>query len=264
MLSTAWEVRAPQCKVSLNQPSSIPDYALTLPWTSAVPYVLSMLSTDVIDASLYRNSVHCSNGVLVPQEIANDLSLGMKYLNFFSPNKALVREEWLEFVQRLRWQIFFLFKEGPNRPFDPDYKVESDTSKKPPTLPQWMELGLVMGRRHVLRTVNNIPASIIEEIRKNPFAPRVNKILQFLLVNNYVVTMTDKNLGLAVSERDWLRRNELALLEDKRNYIELDKIDADAIMQIKSDEMLSLADLADEHIDLSNLGLVKFFKSKVT
>ena len=83
-----------------------------------------------------------------------------------------------------------------------------------------MELGLVMGQRYVYSTVSSIPDKKLMEIIKNPFSPKSYKILQFLKDNNYIITMTDKNLGLVVSEWDWLISNELKLLKDKHNYKE--------------------------------------------
>jgi hypothetical protein len=183
---------------------------------------------------------------------------------FTPPSIDLINESWKEFQTRLRWRIFFAFKEGINIPFDPDYAVASESTKRPPTLPQWMELGLVMGRRYVNKITASIPNEIESETRSRPFAPKTNKLRQFLFDNNYVVTMTDKNLGIAVSERDWLRKNELSLLEDKRNYRELSKVEADKIMDIKCTQMRNLANMVDDHLALSNLKLDAFFKAKIT
>ena len=244
--------------------SSIPDNVLDYSWDNAVTFLHLHTPIEFLEASQYRNSVHCSDGVIVPPEISNDLSLGLKYMFFTPPNKNLILQAWNEFQQRLRWRIYFLFKEGVNKPYDPDYGVKRKNNKTPPTLPQFMELGLVMGRRYVLSTVSSIPDKKLQEIQKKPFSPNGNKILRFLKDNNYVVTMTDKNLGLAVSERDWLIRNELKLLQDVRNYKELSLLEANVIMKDKGKRMLALSDMVDEHIPLSELKLGEFFKSLVT
>lgn len=250
--------------VSLWRPSTLPDEILTMSWDSAIHYVHSNVSSSILEASRFRKNVHCSTGVTVPPEIANDLSLGIKYMIYTPPSKTLIKEAWLEFQTRLRWRIFFAFKDGINQPFDPDYAVASESKKRPPTLPYFMELGLVMGRRYVNKITEKIPDEIVSASRKRPFAPNTNKIYQFLLDNNYVITMTDKNLGIAVSERDWLRNNELALLEDKRNYRELSKVEADKIMAIKCLEMEQLADMVEFHLTLSELKLDDYFRSKIT
>jgi hypothetical protein len=251
--------------VSLPHPSTYPDEILNYSWDHAVTYVHLHTPIEFLEAGLYRNSVHCSDGVLVPPEISNDLSLGLKYMFFTPPNRKLIMEAWSEFQIRLRWRIFFLFKEGVNKPYDPDYSVRRKKyNKSPPKLPQWMEFGLVMGRRYVYSTIASIPDEKLMDARKNPFAPKSYKILQFLKDNNYVITMTDKNLGLAVSERDWLIRNELKLLEDIRNYKQLSKKDADTIMINKGNQMKLLSYTVEKHLPLNELKVGEYFRSLVS
>jgi hypothetical protein len=127
-----------------------------------------------------------------------------------------------------------------------------------------MELGLVMGCRYVYSTIASLPDEKLEEIHKNPFSPNSYKILQFLKDNNYIVTMTNKNLGLAVSERDWIISKELGLLQDICNYKQLSKVEADVIMKSKEKKMLNLSDMVDDHISLSELKLGDYFKSLVS
>ena len=251
--------------VSIPLPNSLPDEILNYTWDHAVTYVLLHTPIDYLEAGRYRSSIHCSESVSVPPEIANDLSLGLKYMFFTPPNRKLIMDAWSEFQIRLRWRIFFLFKEGMNKPYDPDYSVRHNKSKKsPPKLPQWMELGLVMGRRYVFSTISRIPDEKLMGARKNPFAPNSYRILQFLKDNNYVVTMTDKNLGLAVSERDWLIRNELRLLEDVRNYKQLTKVEADSIMIRKGEQMKSLSYTVERHLPLNELKVADYFRSLVS
>ena len=255
--------RHTELSVSPAFPSTIPDKVLNYTWDHAVTYVHLHTPIDYLEASQYRNHVHCSDGVVVPPEISNELSLGLKYMFFTPPSKRLIINAWSEFQQRLRWRIYFLFKEGINKPYDPDYSVKGHSNMAPPKLPQWMEFGLVMGRRYVYSTVASIPDEKLKEIKKNPFSPHSYKILQFLKDNNYIVTMTDKNLGLAVSERDWIISNELKLLNDIRNYKELAKVDADLIMKSKGEQMIALSDMVDDHLLLCELKLKEYFRSKV-
>ena len=251
--------------VSIPLPSTLPDEILNYTWDHAVTYVLLHTPIEFLEAGQYRSQVHCSNGVSVPPEIANDLSLGLKYMFFTPPNRKLIMDAWSEFQIRLRWRIFFLFKEGMNKPYDSDYSVRRNKiNKSPPKLPQWMELGLVMGRRYVYSTISRIPDEKLMDARKNPFAPNSYKILQFLKDNNYIVTMTDKNLGLAVSERDWLIRNELKLLEDIRNYKQLTKIEADSIMINKGKQMRILSYTVERHPFLNELKVAEYFRSLIS
>uniref|UniRef100_A0A8H7XZR0 Reverse transcriptase domain-containing protein n=1 Tax=Psilocybe cubensis TaxID=181762 RepID=A0A8H7XZR0_PSICU len=245
-------------------PNSIPDDILTMTKTDAVSFVHLHTPISFLLAGQYRSSVHCSPGVSVPVDVANDLSLGLNYMFFTLPSKSLIMQAWNDFQRRIRWRIYFLFKEGMNKPFDPDYGVSSKKKEKPPVLPQYMELGLSMGRRYVQRTIASIPEEALTEMRKHAFSPKRDKIRKFLIDNNYVITMTDKNLGLAVSERDWILRNELNLLEDERNYEELEFEVAQEVMKSKMIQMQTLArTVEDEHLFLFELGLSRFFLSNV-
>ena len=243
---------------------SIPDHVLTMTWDNAISYVLAHTPISILEAGLYRAPVHTSNGLVVPPHIANELSLGLKYMFFSQPSTSVIHEAWTEFVHRLRWRIFFMLRERPDKPFDPDYAVKSLKKTKPPKLPLFMELGLVMGRRYVFKTIAQIPSRTITEMRKQPFSPVIPELLQYLLDNDLVITMTDKNLGLAVSERDWLRSNEPKLLHDTRNYRRLSKVEADAIMKKKILDMEELSDSVIDHLLFSELGLWEFFRSKTS
>jgi len=251
--------------VSRNLPIPIPDKVLTMTWDSAISYVLLNTLISYLSAGLFKSNVHCSTGVVVPPEIQHDLSLGIKYMFFKPLSKELLSETWKNFQIKLRWRIYFLFKEGLDRPFDPDYAVDSDSSKRPPILPQWMEMGLIMGRRYVNRISSSTQVETAKAtLKKLPFAPEVDRIHRFLQDNNYVVTMTDKNLGLAVSERNWLRSNKLRLLLDARNYKELTRLEADKIMSIKNSQMRELANMTLDHDELSILKVDKYFTSLCT
>jgi hypothetical protein len=253
--------------VSRNLPIPLPDNLLTMSWDNAISYVLLNTPISFLSAGLFKNNVHCSTGVVVPPEIKFDLSLGLKYMFFQPLSKNLLKETWAEFQIKLRWRIYFLFKEGLDLPYDPDYAVHSndEESTKPPILPQWMEMGLVMGRRYINKIASSTQIETAMATQtKLPFAPKVDRIYQFLSDNNYVVTMTDKNLGLAVSERDWLRRNELTLLEDARNYEQLTRLQADSIMSLKNSQMETLADTTEDHKSLRDLNVAKYFRSKLT
>lgn len=58
-------------------PASIPDHVLSLSLEDAVLNVHLHTPLDIFEASQYCNSVHCSDGVIVPQDISNNLSLGL-------------------------------------------------------------------------------------------------------------------------------------------------------------------------------------------
>ena len=250
--------------VSPFRPNSIPDEVLTMTWDDAVSFVHLHTPLHIHEASRYRSIVHTSPGVSVPREISNDLSLGLKYMLFTPPSKKLLSQAWDDFNRRIRWRIYFSFKEGVDKPFDPDYYVDESKNAPGPSLPKWMEEGLKLGTDYVDTTSNNIPDSVTKGARKGAFHPKVKVLRQFLTDNNYVVTMTDKNLGLAVSERDWLIRNEKSLLHDPRNYRLLDKKVADAMMSEKATQLSLLSRLSQNVPLYEVLKLDKYFISLCT
>ena len=247
--------------VSPFRPHSIPDEVLTMTWDDAVSFVHLHTPLHIHEASRYRSIVHTSPGVRVPREISNDLSLGLKYMLFTPPSKKLLSEAWDDFNRRLRWRIKFTFKDGLDKPFDPDYYVPPTKKVEGPSLPQWMERGLTLGKDYVESTSDHIPDSVTKGARKGAFHPKVHALRQFLTDNNYVVTMTDKNLGLAVSERDWLIRNEKSLLHDTRNFRQLDKKLADAMMGEKVTQLSLLASKSLKVPLYEELKLNKYFMS---
>jgi hypothetical protein len=73
----------------------------------------------------------------------------------------------------------------------------------PSCLPQYLKLGILLGQNFVNKSISKI---LQEEVgrKSNLLVPDRSKLEEFLISNNYVVTMTDKNLGIAVSEQTWL------------------------------------------------------------
>jgi hypothetical protein len=78
--------------------------------------------------------------------------------------------------------------------------------------------------------------------------------------NNYVVTMTEKNLEVMVSERIWLDGKCLDLLADRNNYTPIMYIQMQQICNDQNKIMKCITELVDQldfHIGGNQLG--KFF-----
>jgi hypothetical protein len=78
------------------------------------------------------------------------------------------------------------------------------------------------------------------------YAPKAGQIKSFLLDNEYIVTSTDKNLGIAVSRRAWIIEKSLDILHSRVDYRPLTTNQVNAICQVKCTQMLDLATLAYE------------------
>jgi len=244
-------------------PLLIPDELLTVPYPVAIRSLILSTPVNIIQANSYKYLIHRGPNVTIPKEIELDLSVGMRYM-FRSPrNSQLIKEAWFDFVERLRWRLYFAFIEDSVDSYDPDYEVPHVRKGKPPRLPQYLELGISLGQNFVNRSISHIPQEEVGR-KSNPLVPDRSKIESFLISNNYVVTMTDKNLGVAVSERTWLEEKCLELLNDRENYAPLHPLTAQQVCDKQCTDMEIIASYADGIISDSGNQLGKFFRSLIT
>jgi hypothetical protein len=245
-------------------PTLIPDRLLTIPYPDAIRSLILSTPVNIIQANSYKNLIHRGPNVSLPKEIELDLSVGMRYM-FHSPrNTRLIKEAWNDFVERLRWRLYFTFDQTDSvKSYDPDYEVPHTRKGKPPRLPQYLENGILMGRNFVYNTISHIPEEETGLIN-NPLKPSRSKIEEFLISHDYVVTMTDKNLGIAVSERTWIDDKCLELLNDRANYTPLNPLMAQAICDHQCTLMEVIACKADNLISDSGNQLGKFFRHRIT
>ena len=244
-------------------PSSYPDWLLTIPTPLAVDYLTLCTPFHVLLASQYKDSVHVSPGVILPKEISYELSVGMRFMFHSNRNSKLIKEAWHDFVRRLRWRLYFTFAEQDNTDYDPDYEV--DRPKKnipPPALPQYMEHGILRGWNFVRNTISKIPEERREDIPYSSLAPPVNMLRSFLFEHDYVVTMTDKNLGIAVSKKEWIISKCIDLLADTNNYKERSIIEVNMRCNAQCQEMDNLSKYVLQN--LGNKQLATYLRSKVT
>jgi hypothetical protein len=198
-------------------PSSYPDWLLTIPYPRAVSYVLLNTPIDIVSAAQFKSYVHLSPGVNVPIEIQHQLSVGLRYMFATPRNEALIGEAWSDFERRLRWRLKFAFANEEGE-YDPDYEVEKPVKAKAPLLPSYIEYGLKRGQLFVKEAIANARLQPAESAFYKPLTPSAKDIRKFLLARNYVVTATDKNLGVAVSESTWINEKCMDLLADRDNY----------------------------------------------
>ena len=248
----------------VSDPSKIPDELLDLPFRTAIGEILSRMSLDMISTLSYQQDVHTSPGVHLPKEMAFQISVGAKYMFHEPSNTDLFRKSWLDFNRRLRWRLTYLFEKTGETPYDPDYDVRTPSTKMAPALPLYIELGLVKGRRFVNSTIAKVPD--VETLRHphRTLQPDVGSIRKFLLEHSYVITGTDKNLGTAVSHRDWIIEKSQDILSDVNSYRRLEHDEAVQILNTKCKHMESLAAHAHAYIDHLEGTVADFMRSKIT
>jgi hypothetical protein len=249
-------------RLRYDVPSSYPDWLLTIPYPTAINYLILNTPVNIVLASQFKDSIHCSPGVDIPREIELQLSVGARYM-FRSPrNSQLIWDSWQDFVRRMRWRLFFAFQNNGHESYDPDYEVKKVSKKEPPVLPLYLEIGLRKGRHFVLNTIANIPSEETKEVVYTSLTPDSHRIGEFLVANDYVVTNTDKNLGIAVSKREWIEEKSLQLLADRNNYEPLNPLTATQILNKHCADAITCSELAENTSDGKQLS--EFLRSNVT
>ena len=104
--------------------SSYPDWLLTIPYPTAINFIILNTPVNIVLASQFKNNIHLSPGVEMPREIEYDLSVGMRYMFHTKRNSALISEAWKDFERRVRWRLAFAFQGDENDLYDPDYEVD--------------------------------------------------------------------------------------------------------------------------------------------
>jgi len=241
---------------------TLPDEICDIPFSEAVRCVIRNTPIKFIEAARFQSRVHVGPGVSMPRYLELTLGIGMKHMFHQPRNAELITQAYLDFVRRLRWRIKFTL-EGEEKTYDPDYDVSEPSMADPPVLPFYCELALKRGRAHVHHVTANVPDDGLMDDSFKPLGPKVHELRKFLLEHDYVLTATDKNLGLAVSERTWIMDNTRACLSNEREYKLLDGVQTQIILDRKCNEMLLLSQRAEIY-DWKYGSLGEYLKSSVT
>jgi hypothetical protein len=224
-----------------EDPSTYPDQLLLVSLPRAVEFIITNMPLDVLEYARYRNNVHLSPGVSVPLNIQLSLSVGMKYLMPTLFNKDLIMESYVEFCNRLRWRLHMLWtKSDEVTVYDPDYDLGKPTKVAEPSL-SYIEHGLECGRLHILDRIHAMPSLPSRDNAISAVQPEMSAVRQFLIEKDLIVTLTDKNLGLAVSHRQWyidMLEQQLSNDDDYENLTELDVYNA---LHVQVNRMISLS-----------------------
>ena len=236
-----------------------------MPRQVAIEYLFTQIPLEIVEAARFRKYVHISPGVSLPRSIAYQLSVGMNYLYFRPHNKALIEEAWRDFERRLRWRLYFtLIKRDDQRVYDPDYDVVTpeeefrEKKESPDVFPLYLELGLRRGRSYVYNSVRRIPDEVSEGTYKS-LTPDTSAVRDYLVTNNLIVTGTDKNLGIAVSERTWIIERSWDILNSRADYEPISQRACKRILEEKEEKMIELSQLAS-FLDIALGDLSKFLR----
>ncbi|GJF01010.1 hypothetical protein PsYK624_173150, partial [Phanerochaete sordida] len=183
------------------------------------------------------------------------------------PSEKLVRDAWWDFKERLRWRVWFYMPENDTgRDYDPDYalpkdrKLFHDAKAKPQrSIPDYVEIGLQHGDRYVEEFIRNV-MPVVKATSRSLNLVWLDDLKDYLSAHNYIVTSTDKNLGVCVLQADWANQQTHKLWNDPLNYRPISALEADTLMKEKHKSVFLAAKLANE---LGQEDLAAFLKSKI-
>ena len=244
-------------KFKYGSPSTIPDWLLSVPYPLAISYLLCRIPLSIIEAARYKSFVHISPGVVIPENIALDLSVGLKYMLKQDFNKTLVLESYNDFCRRLRWRLFFStsIEHQQNTRYDPDFETTSSAPKKDgPLADFYIERGLTLGRRYIEKMYATFPGDQ-NKASSDPLKPKFLAIQRFLQENELVISLTDKNLGLAVNKRSWCIEQCNKILSNTDDYMPITQSEAYSYFIATEAKLKALSDQAENLFWLGdNLG----------
>ena len=160
-------------------------------------------------------------------DLSLHLSAGLKYIMPTKYDTELISKSWDDFVDRLRYFIFFKARKPDLVPikgqlpnYNPDYAVKSSQQKACQQLDRAFEFGILEGTRAISHMVSNMPREFkTGGLYNSPFiAPPIHQICDYLTQHQLVMLVTDKNLGCAVTPRIWIIDKTTRLLLSPIDY----------------------------------------------
>ena len=252
--------------VRYANPLTYPDEILDLPVDLAVRYLLQCASPALVEAARFRSSVHLGPGVELPKSLSTSLSVGLRFLFSVRPLGQLIVRTYTDFCERLKWRIHFMNQAAINGAtetddrYDPDYDLHLPRKKSGPETARYITDGLNAGWTYVNNYVTRVVPSI--ETSRDYASSLIDwkSVEAALKENNLIVSVTDKNLGVAIITKQWFVEGALGILEDPTAYTELTQAEAEGILMETVREVCSLTE------EFGRLGadeqLVKFLVSK--
>jgi hypothetical protein len=256
------ELQVSKSQFRYEHPNSYPDEILYLHRGLALRYILSRAPAIVLRGARFRSSVHCGPDVIIPPHLEVNLSAGLRFMFSKKTNPELLSDAWFDFIDRLRWRVYFTKMEAMNgdkpKPYDPDYEVKKERDLCPFTEP-YIETGLARGTAYVQHVIRNEVPRIKRS--KNFKFVDVSDLAKYLKSHNYIVTMTDKNLGCSIVTKDWFINKCLLLLADRKCYREITPAERQTILETQCTKAEEAATFAEKYCEHPQLG--RFLRSKV-
>jgi hypothetical protein len=209
-------------------PDTFPNVYLGLSDRTRIKIGLAFLrewEADSLRAS--RPGVFQFPDVHLPEDIAYMLAVNHKYVLHPKPQDHDVASAKDQFVRsvRIRW----LFRnDTSNQEFIPKFHV-SNPFWTPPPASQAIELGL----DNALAVIDSQVGQALATLASQPPRQRNlnwTRVQQYLESHDLLVKLTDKNLGLAVFQKEWYVREIEKMLADEDTYLKVHTVNVEYLL----------------------------------
>lgn len=180
-----------------NNPSSYPDILVQIPFSVAYLFVRLKTPREVLELIRSRAGVHVQKGVPdLPASVIRVISSGRRFLFEPKVDESLPEKAWEDFSRRVRWRI--KLENSKEEEFDHDYWIPSQKDSEP--VDESTEYGLRVGQTSLLRQVAKSTRT-----RGQPLLADLENARQYLVSNELLTLVSDKNLGYVVVKEEWYR-----------------------------------------------------------
>ena len=192
---------------------------------TAIKLLLERVPFAVKEAARFRSRVWVGPDVFIPDHLAIHLSASLRYMFYKHCDARVITSAWEDFKERFKYNLHFAtekitYPEVEDQPYDPDYRVKAERKDFEGEIPRYIQVGLEWGDKYIERYTKNVVPHLVS-LPKGPSLVETDRLRQFLEENEYIVSSTDKNLGVAVISRKWFIENTTKLWNDPLNYRKL-------------------------------------------
>lgn len=165
----------------------------------------------------FATGIFMGPGVTMPKDIEYALACNAKFILHKPPNVLRVHEAWpkLERSVRLRWHFRDQQERRLTKFYVPKRAWQPPLRERNPVI----DKGLAEGKDLLLRQAQQAALNLGQLRKSNPDLTRIHELLRH---EQFLVKLTDKNLGLAVVEKNWYIRNCRKMLSDHTTYRKVD------------------------------------------
>jgi hypothetical protein len=173
--------------------------------------------------------------VSIPENIEYLLAVNHKFILHPKPQNHDVQEAKDKFIRmvRVKWQ--FRNSDRQNQEFIPKFHVPN-----PFWEPQNASAAIELGLEEAMKEIDHQVGQALSRVATTaPKHGNMNwtRVQDFLLQNNLIVKLTDKNLGLAVFPKEWYISENTKMLQDVRTYRKVDTLDVEKLLGTLNDKL---------------------------